>query len=158
MSRRSVGNKTPEGGKQNDARKFAATILAGTVLAAASAAGALAQEKPQIAVLLFSRGFEFMVALDQGAQAEAEKLGVDITVLDGQSNSEVQTRQIEDLLVSGVDAIVISPANSEEIVPAVRRANEATPTKPGHPARGRAPGPERPPWWSVPCGAPPRRA
>lgn len=106
-------------------KKFAAAILAGTVLAAAPLAGALAQDKPQIAVLLFSRGFEFMVALDQGAQAEAEKLGVDITVLDGQSNSEVQTRQIEDLLVSGVDAIVISPANSEEIVPAVRKANEA---------------------------------
>ncbi|MEP0324701.1 sugar ABC transporter substrate-binding protein [Bauldia litoralis] len=106
-------------------RKFAAAVLAGTVLAAAPIAGALAQEKPQIAVLLFSRGFEFMVALDQGAQAEAEKLGVDITVLDGQSNTEVQTRQIEDLLVSGVDAIVISPNNSEEIVPAVRKANEA---------------------------------
>ena len=106
-------------------RKYAAAILAGTILAATPVAGALAQDKPQIAVLLFSRGFEFMVALDQGAQAEAEKLGVGITVLDGQSSSEVQTRQIEDLLVSGVDAIVISPANSEEIVPAVRRANEA---------------------------------
>jgi ribose transport system substrate-binding protein len=106
-------------------KKFAAAVLAGTMLAAAPLAGALAQDKPKVAVLLFSRGFEFMVALDQGAQAEAEKLGVEITVLDGQSNTEVQTRQIEDLLVSGVDAIVISPANSEEIVPAVRKANEA---------------------------------
>jgi ribose transport system substrate-binding protein len=106
-------------------RKFAAAILAGTVLAAAPVAGALAADKPKVAVLLFSRGFEFMVALDQGAQAEAEKLGVEITVLDGQSSAEVQTRQIEDLLVSGVNAIVISPANSEEIVPAVRKANEA---------------------------------
>jgi ribose transport system substrate-binding protein len=106
-------------------RKFAAAILAGTVLAAAPVAAALAQDKPEIAVLLFSRGFEFMVALDQGAQAEAEKLGVGVTVLDGQSNTEVQTRQIEDLLVSGVDAIIISPNNSEEIVPAIRKANEA---------------------------------
>ena len=106
-------------------RKFAAAILAGTVLVAAPVAGALAANKPKVAVLLFSRGFEFMVALDQGAQAEAEKLGVEITVLDGQSSAEVQTRQIEDLLVSGVNAIVISPANSEEIVPAVRKANEA---------------------------------
>jgi ribose transport system substrate-binding protein len=106
-------------------KKFAAAILAGTVLASVPFAGAVAQDKPTVAVLLFSRGFEFMVALDQGAQAEAEKLGVEITVLDGQSSTEVQTRQIEDLLVSGVDAIIISPANSEEIVPAVRRANEA---------------------------------
>lgn len=106
-------------------KKFAAAILAGTVLASAPLAVAFADEKQKVAVLLFSRGFEFMVALDQGAQAEAEKLGVEITVLDGQSNTEVQTRQIEDLLVSGVDAIVISPANSAEIVPAVRKANEA---------------------------------
>lgn len=106
-------------------RKFAAAMLAGSVLAVTPLAGAIAQERPQIAVLLFSRGFEFMVALDQGARAEAEKLGADITVLDGQSNTEVQTRQIEDLLVSGVNAIVISPNNSEEIVPAVRKANEA---------------------------------
>ena len=82
-------------------------------------------ERPQIALLLFSRGFEFMVALDQGAQQAAEELGVDLTVLDGQSDSQVQLRQIEDLLTRGIDAIVVSPNNSEEIVPGVRRANEA---------------------------------
>lgn len=83
------------------------------------------EDRPQIALLLFSRGFEFMVALDQGAQQAAEELGVDLTVLDGQSDSQVQLRQIEDLLVRGIDAIIVSPNNSEEIVPGVRRANEA---------------------------------
>lgn len=106
--------------------RIAAILAAGFMASsAATVAVAHAQDRPEIAVLLFSRGFEFMVALDQGARQEAEALGVDIVVLDGQSNTEVQTRQIEDLLVSGVDAIVISPNNSEEIVPAVRRANEA---------------------------------
>ena len=99
-----------------------ATALTATVSLAPNIA--YADGKPKVAVLLFSRGFEFMVALDQGARHEAEKNGVDITVLDGQSNTEVQTRQIEDLLVKGVDAIVISPNNSTEIVPAVRKANE----------------------------------
>lgn len=106
-------------------KKLAGALLAGSMMAIATVSGAVAQEKPEIAVLLFSRGFEFMVALDQGAHQEAEKLGVNITVLDGQSNTEVQTRQIEDLIVKGVDAIVISPNNSNEIVPAVRKANEA---------------------------------
>ncbi|MBB5755173.1 sugar ABC transporter substrate-binding protein [Prosthecomicrobium pneumaticum] len=107
-------------------KTWTGSLLAGTIIAAATISGAAAQDKkPQIAVLLFSRGFEFMVALDQGARKEAEKLGAEITVLDGQSNTEVQTRQIEDLIVKGVDAIVISPNNSTEIVPAVRRANEA---------------------------------
>ncbi len=106
-------------------KKLAGALLAGSMMAIATVSGAMAQEKPEIAVLLFSRGFEFMVALDQGAHQEAEKLGVNITVLDGQSNTEVQTRQIEDLIVKGIDAIVISPNNSNEIVPAVRKANEA---------------------------------
>jgi ribose transport system substrate-binding protein len=108
-------------------KRLAGLLLAGTIATTAGLSAALAQsgDKPQIAVLLFSRGFEFMVALDQGARREAEKNNVEITVLDGQSSTEVQTRQIEDLLVKGVDAIVISPNNSTEIVPAVRRANEA---------------------------------
>lgn len=97
-------------------------IIAATSLATSASAQ---EETREVAVLLYSRGFEFMVALDQGAQREGEALGVEVTVLDGQGSTEVQTRQIEDLLVRGIDAIVISPNNSEEIVPAVRRANEA---------------------------------
>lgn len=106
-------------------RKLTGVLLAGSMMAIAAVSGAVAQKKPEIAVLLYSHGFEFMVALDQGARKEAEKLGVDVTVLDGQSNTEVQARQIEDLIVKGVDAIVISPNNSNEIVPAVRKANDA---------------------------------
>lgn len=106
-------------------RKITLGLILGSAGTLAAIAPSAAQDRPEIAVLLFSRGFEFMVALDQGARREAEAQGVDITVLDGQSNSEVQTRQIEDLIVRGVDAIVISPNNSEEIVPAVRQANEA---------------------------------
>lgn len=104
--------------------KATATFLAGIVFMA-TAGASQADEKPNVALLLFSRGFEFMVALDQGAQKEAEKLGINLTVLDGQSNTEVQARQIEDLLVRGVKAIIISPNNSNEIVPSVRKANEA---------------------------------
>ncbi|HWJ75424.1 MAG TPA: sugar ABC transporter substrate-binding protein [Kaistia sp.] len=106
-------------------RQTIAKLLLGASFAIALTAGAQAADKPEIALLLYSRGFEFMVALDQGARAEAEKQGVNLTVLDGQSSSEVQTRQIEDLLVKGIGAIVISPANSNEIVPAVRKANQA---------------------------------
>ena len=96
-------------------------VAAGLVPAQAQAAAG----KKHLALLLYSHGFEFMVALDKGARQEADTLGVDLTVLDGQSDSQVQTRQIEDLLVRGVDAIIISPNDSKEIVPAIRHANEA---------------------------------
>ncbi|PLR76702.1 sugar ABC transporter substrate-binding protein [Bacillus sp. V3-13] len=81
--------------------------------------------KKDIAVLLWSRGFEFMVALDQGIQDEAKKLGVNVTVLDGQANSQTQLRQIEDNIAKGVDLIILAPANSDELVPGVKKANDA---------------------------------
>ncbi|GGG01731.1 sugar ABC transporter substrate-binding protein [Paenibacillus abyssi] len=82
-------------------------------------------EKKRIAVLLWSRGFEFMVALDQGIKDEVEKFGYEVTILDGQSNSQLQLGQIEDSLVKKVDAIILAPVNSDELVPGVRKANEA---------------------------------
>src|SRR5688572_23359732 len=79
----------------------------------------------KVAMLLFSRGFEFMVALDQGAQDEAAKLGLDMVVLDGQGDSATQISQIEDQIAAGVDGLIISPNNSEEIVPGIEAANKA---------------------------------
>lgn len=84
-----------------------------------------AAEKPRISVLLYSRGFEFMVALDQGSQQEAKKLGVESGVQDGQSDSQVQTNQVDDLLAQHVNALVIAVANTKEMVPAIRRCNQA---------------------------------
>lgn len=81
--------------------------------------------KGKIAVLLFSRGFEFMVALDQAARKAATDAGYEVVVLDGQGNTEVQIQQVEDQIAAGVKGFVISPNNSEEIVPGVRKANEA---------------------------------
>ncbi len=107
-------------------RTFLTTAAAGaTMLAGVGSTRGFAKSNPNIALLLYSRGFEFMVALDQGAHVEAQKLGVNLTTLEGQSNTEVQLRQIEDLLVKGVDAIVLAANNSNEIVPGVRHANEA---------------------------------
>ncbi len=88
----------------------------------AAAGGA---EGKKIAVLLFSRGFEFMVALDQAAQQAAKDAGAEVVVLDGKGDTATQIQQIEDQIAAGVDGFVISPNNSEEIVPGVERANEA---------------------------------
>src|ERR1700733_13555353 len=101
-------------------RKLLIATAAAVVALGAFTGSAEAAAKKRIALLLYSHGFQFMVALDRGAQAEAKKQGVGITVLDGQSDSQVQTQQIEDLLTRGVDAIVISANDSKQIVPAIR--------------------------------------
>mgnify|MGYP001199897248 CR=1 FL=1 len=81
--------------------------------------------KPKIAALLWSQGFEFMVALADGIEQKAEELGVEVVVLDAQGNSSTQISQIQDQLALGVDAIVLAPNNSDELVPGVQMIQEA---------------------------------
>jgi ribose transport system substrate-binding protein len=82
-------------------------------------------EGRNIALLLRTRGFEFMVALDQGARETAEQAGANITVLDAQDDSANQIAQIEDLIARGIDGIAISANDSEELVPGIEMANDA---------------------------------
>lgn len=83
------------------------------------------QETFQISALLYSRGFEFMVALDQGIQDQCGEYGIEVEVLDGNSDSSVQITQIEDCITKGADMILLAPNNSEELVAGVKKANEA---------------------------------
>ncbi len=83
------------------------------------------EENFQISALLYSRGFEFMVALDQGIRDQCEEYGIEVEVLDGNSDSSVQITQIEDCITKGADMILLAPNNSEELVAGVKKANEA---------------------------------
>lgn len=82
-------------------------------------------ENTKVAALLYSQGFEFMVALNQGIRDAAKEAGVEITLLDAQGDSNTQIRQIEDQIAAGVTGVILSPNNSEELVPGVERLNEA---------------------------------
>jgi len=75
--------------------------------------------------LWWSRGFEFMVALDRGCKDEVEKLGASIEILDGNSDSALQVSQIEDNISKGVDGIILAPNNTEDLVVGVKKANDA---------------------------------
>jgi ribose transport system substrate-binding protein len=81
--------------------------------------------KMKIAVLLYSQGFEFMVALGQGIKDKAEELGVEVTILDAKGDSAAQISQIQDQLALGVDGFVLSPNNSDELVPGVQMIHDA---------------------------------
>lgn len=103
-------------------------VLAGVAVSACG--GALSgddgdKDRKKVAALLFSQGFEFMVALKQGIEQEARREGVDVVVLDAQGDSTTQIQQIEDQVAAGADGILIAPNNSEELVPGVERANQA---------------------------------
>lgn len=67
----------------------------------------------------------FFVTLKDGAEAEAEKQGIDLTVVDAQNDPAKQVSDIEDLIQQGVDVLLINPADSSAIAAAVESANNA---------------------------------
>lgn len=70
-------------------------------------------------------GSEWYEQLIRVAQAEAEHLGVNLVVLDGQSDLAKQTSDIENLISQGVDAIVLNPQDSSGVLPAVKKIHAA---------------------------------
>jgi ribose transport system substrate-binding protein len=67
----------------------------------------------------------FWQRVTNGVREEAKKDGAQITVVDAQGDARKQLSDIEDLVEQRVDAILISPYQSDPIVPAVRAANDA---------------------------------
>jgi ribose transport system substrate-binding protein len=67
----------------------------------------------------------FFVTLRDGAQKEADAIGVKIVVADAQNDPAKQASQIEDFISRKVDAILLNPTDSNAVVPSVQKANAA---------------------------------
>lgn len=65
----------------------------------------------------------FFVDLRDGAQKAADELGLQLVVTDAQDSVSNQISNIEDLLQSGVDVLIINATDSDAVVPAVMEAN-----------------------------------
>jgi len=65
----------------------------------------------------------FFVSVKNGVMAEAEKLGVQVIVIDAQNDSAKQNNDVEDLMQQGVKALLINPVDSAAISTAVQSAN-----------------------------------
>jgi ribose transport system substrate-binding protein len=67
----------------------------------------------------------FFVTLRDGAQAKAQELGLALEVADGQDDLAKQISQVEDFITKKVAVIIVNPVDSDGIVPAVKKANDA---------------------------------
>jgi ribose transport system substrate-binding protein len=67
----------------------------------------------------------FFVTLKDGAQKAADAAGAKLIVVDAQDDSAKMTAGIEDLINKKVSAILVNPTDSDAVVPAIQRANEA---------------------------------
>ncbi|MFC4909976.1 substrate-binding domain-containing protein [Actinomadura gamaensis] len=67
----------------------------------------------------------FFVQFKEGAQEEAKKEGVSLTVQDAQNDASQQVNQVQNYSSQGMKAIVINPVDSDAAAPAVQAANRA---------------------------------
>lgn len=91
------------------------------IIAALALAGAGSAQT--IGLSLSTLNNPFFVQVRDGAQAAADKAGAKLLVTDAQDSVSNQISNIEDLLQSGVDVLIVNATDSDAVVPAVMEAN-----------------------------------
>lgn len=64
----------------------------------------------------------FFVTLSHGAKEEAQKKGVQLTVVDAGDDTAKQTNDIEDLISKNIGVLIVNPVDSDAVAPAVKDA------------------------------------
>lgn len=67
----------------------------------------------------------FFVDLKDGAEAKAGELGINVIALDSQDDPAKELANVEDLITKKVNVILINPTDSDAVVAAVMKANDA---------------------------------
>jgi ribose transport system substrate-binding protein len=78
-----------------------------------------------IGVSLLDLQAQFYQAMEQGMKDEAGKYGYSIVFTDANHDQAKQTSQVEDFISKHVDVIILSPADSKAVGPAIVEANNA---------------------------------
>ncbi len=86
-------------------------------------------EKPRIALVMKSLANEFFATMENGAKSHHSEHSGDYELLTNgikdESDLGRQVSLVDEMVATGVDAIVIAPADSKALVPALRRAKAA---------------------------------
>jgi inositol transport system substrate-binding protein len=84
-----------------------------------------AHNRPLIVASLHNLSEPFFIAVRRELESEAAKLDVEISVVDGQSNSAKQTADVEAAVASGANGIILAPTNVNALAPAVESVIKA---------------------------------
>ena len=103
--------------------KFKSLTLALGVLGMVTLGGTAFGEK--IGVVISTQDNPFFVNLKDGIVKESQKFGYDVVVLDSQNDPSKELSNVEDLLVKGVDVLLINPTDWDAVISSVRAANRA---------------------------------
>jgi len=67
----------------------------------------------------------YFAAQEVAAKKRAQELGCEVISVDGQNDLNKQVADVEDMVAQGINALVINPADSKGLVPAVNAATAA---------------------------------
>ncbi|KUL25929.1 substrate-binding domain-containing protein [Streptomyces regalis] len=130
--RRKAGATPVAAGTGGNKGKQAATYLLAAVVAAAVVgassflhSGSSEAKSQKIGLSLSTLNNPFFVQIRAGAQAEAEKLGVDLTVTDAQNDASQQANQLQNFTSEGLGTIIVNPVDSDAVTPAAKAVNQS---------------------------------
>ncbi|MHB0868656.1 MAG: sugar ABC transporter substrate-binding protein [Chloroflexota bacterium] len=102
-----------------------APAAAPTTPPAPAAQAAPAKKQMKMGVVQMTQDIQVQVAMKEGIEEAAKKMGVELTIFDGMHKVERQISAMENMIASKVDAIILNPADAAGIIPAVEAANKA---------------------------------
>lgn len=112
---------------------FSLILLAAMLVSACGGAATTAPVATQapatgevtLGLVLSTLNNPFFVTLRDGAQAAADAAGAKLIVVDAQDDSAKMIAGIEDLISKKVAALLVNPTDSDAVVPAIQKANDA---------------------------------
>lgn len=90
-----------------------------------SAAPAEETGKVKIGYAINTLNNPFFVAVKKGAEQEAEKLGVELVVVNANNDLATQLQGVEDLIQQKINVLILDPVDSKGTIPAAEAANKA---------------------------------
>ncbi|OEJ41846.1 transporter [Streptomyces agglomeratus] len=113
-------------GRKGAAKLAVTAVCVAAVVAAVSFFGSGSSgTTTKVGMSLSTLNNPFFVQMKAGAQAEAEKAGIDLTVTDAQNDASQQANQLQNFTGEGVASVIVNPVDSDAAGPAVRAANKA---------------------------------
>jgi ribose transport system substrate-binding protein len=110
-------------------KKACALILAAAAMSASCNRGPATarSDRPTVALVLKTLNHPYFVDMRRGAQEAADRLGVNLQVQAAEREIDVEKQMeiVENMIQTGIQALVITPSGSREIVSALVKAKNA---------------------------------
>ena len=84
-------------------------------------------QRPKIALVMKTLTNPFFIEMEKGARRAQDEFDAELIVKTGaqETSIEQQIAIVEELIAAGVDAIVIAPGSSTELIPVLKKAQDA---------------------------------